>query len=97
MDVSLVSVNNIEETVVGDYIAPEVTDYTELEMQTSMHELSADSVAFKNTVPNDSKSAWQDQPLSDQMTEGSIRLQEYLAEAGFSPIASEWWHFNDLD
>jgi len=97
MDVSLVSVNNIEETVVGDYIAPEVTDYTELEMQTSMHELSADSVAFKNTVPNDSKTAWQDQPLSDQMTEGSIRLQEYLAEAGFSPIASEWWHFNDLD
>jgi len=97
MDVSLVSVDNTENKVFGDYIVSEVTDYTKLEMQTSMHELSADSVAFKNTVPNDSKTAWQDQPLSDQMTAASKRLQQYAAEAGFSPIASEWWHFNDLD
>jgi len=97
MDVSLVSVDNSENKVFGDYIVSEVTDYTELEMQTPMHELSADSVAFKNTVPNDSKTAWQDQPLSDQMTDGSKRLQQYAAQAGFSPIASEWWHFNDLD
>jgi len=97
MDVSLVSVDNSEDKVFGDYIVSEVTDYTELEMQTPMHELSADSVAFKNTVPNDSKTAWQDQPLADQMTDASKRLQQYAAEAGFTPIASEWWHFNDLD
>lgn len=97
MDVSLVRVDEMEERVVGDYVVPEVSDYTELAMQTPMHELSADSVAFQHPVPNDSKIAWQNQPLADAMTEPAKRLQRYATESGFSPIASEWWHFNDLD
>jgi hypothetical protein len=23
-------------------------------------------------------------------------MQRYFTDAGFTPIASEWWHFNDL-
>jgi len=30
------------------------------------------------------------------MTDGAILLQKYLTDAGFTPLASEWWHFNDL-
>lgn len=97
MDVSLVSVDNMEEKVVGDYKVREVTDYTDLGMQTPMHELSADSVIFQSPIPNDSKTAWQEVPLVGHMTEASKRLQQYATEAGFTPIASEWWHFNDLD
>jgi len=31
------------------------------------------------------------------MTEGALRLQGYCTDAGMTPLASEWWHFNDLD
>ena len=31
------------------------------------------------------------------MTEGARVLRTYCANAGLSPLASEWWHFNDLD
>jgi len=24
-------------------------------------------------------------------------LRDYFDKAGFTPIASEWWHFNDLE
>jgi D-alanyl-D-alanine dipeptidase len=24
------------------------------------------------------------------------RLQKYCTDAGLTPLASEWWHFNDL-
>jgi hypothetical protein len=31
------------------------------------------------------------------MNDAAIRLQTYCAKAGLTPLASEWWHFNDLD
>jgi hypothetical protein len=31
------------------------------------------------------------------MTEGALLLQSYLTNAGFTPLASEWWRFNDLN
>ena len=32
------------------------------------------------------------------MTNGAKKLQNYLTTyGGFTPLASEWWHFNDLD
>lgn len=31
------------------------------------------------------------------MTEGAKLLRTYCTNAGLSPLASEWWHFNDLD
>lgn len=30
------------------------------------------------------------------MNESAIFLQQYCTNAGLSPLASEWWHFNDL-
>ena len=30
------------------------------------------------------------------MTEDALKLREFCTQAGFSPLASEWWHFNDL-
>ena len=31
------------------------------------------------------------------MTTEAKKLQHYCTQAGFTPLASEWWHFNDLD
>lgn len=31
------------------------------------------------------------------MTEDALRLKRYCTQAGLSPLASEWWHFNDLE
>ena len=31
------------------------------------------------------------------MTTPAKQLQNYCTSAGMSPLASEWWHFNDLD
>lgn len=30
------------------------------------------------------------------MNEAAIKLQNYCSNAGLTPLASEWWHFNDL-
>lgn len=97
IDASLINIESMEEVQYGDYLAPTVTAYTEYQMQTPIHELSADSVIFEERVPSDSKVAWLEQSLVDEVTDASIRLQQYMTLAGFTPIASEWWHFNDLD
>ena len=97
MDVSLVTIDAMEEVQIGDYLAPQVTSFTEHVMQTPMHELSADSVIYEERVSSDSKTAWLEQSLVEEVTEASVRLQLYSTQAGFTPIASEWWHFNDLD
>lgn len=34
---------------------------------------------------------------SASMTDGARRLQSYCTNASMTPLASEWWHFNDLD
>lgn len=97
LDTSLINIETMEEVQIGDYLAPKVTTYTELQMQTPMHELSVDSIIFEEKVPSDSKTAWMEQSLVDEVTEASVRLLYYATQAGFTPIASEWWHFNDLD
>lgn len=97
MDVSLVTVHSTEERQVGDYLVKIVTDYSELEMQTPMHELSVASVIFDKKIPSKEKELLLAEPLNVLVTEPTIRLHQYAKEAGFTPIASEWWHFNDLD
>jgi len=87
----------MEHKVIGDYITLNVSEYVEYDMQTPMHELSVDSVIYTSPFSSSSQTAWLEHDLVDEMTEGSIRLQGYAKEAGLTPIASEWWHFNDLD
>ncbi|WP_161879001.1 M15 family metallopeptidase [Alkalibacterium sp. MB6] len=97
IDMSLVKVETMEHKVIGDYITLNVSEYVEYDMQTPMHELSVDSVIYQSPFSSSSQTAWLEHELVDEMTEGSIRLQGYATEAGLTPIASEWWHFNDLD
>ena len=97
MDVSLGRVEAIAYHLAGDYKYPVVTRYTPCDMPTPIHELSAAAVSLIKPVSSASASAWKDVEPAASMTEDALRLKHYCTGAGMSPLASEWWHFNDLE
>lgn len=97
MDVSLVKVNSTEICTSGNYAYVNVADWDEIRMPSEMHELSNASIALERGVTSSSATEWKNVPLASSMNDEAIRLQSYCTNAGFTPLASEWWHFNDLD
>ena len=104
LDVSMVKVYETEIRYVGSYPYLYVPHPTELNldqgvplqyssyyegyrMPTVMHELS---MAARSTVSPSSSQ------LSETMNEPAIALRGYFTASGLTPLASEWWHFNDL-
>ncbi len=69
----------------------------EYAMPSAMHELSSAAACFASPVSSGSATAWRRAAAAETMTEGALRLQSYCTDAGMTPLASEWWHFNDLD
>lgn len=97
IDVSLANVNTKENITVGDYLCINITDYAEYTMPTPIHELSISSITFSTPISSKSQTAWKSAQLANSMTESAVDLQNYCTAAGLTPLASEWWHFNDLD
>ncbi len=97
IDVTLAKITEQQEIIIGDYAATAITGYTEYTMPTTIHELSMASATFTGPVKSSSPTAWLQATLADTMNEAAILLQRYSTEAGLTPLASEWWHFNDLD
>ena len=97
IDVTLAKITEQQEFVIGDYTATAVTGCTEYTMPTTIHELSMASATFTGPVKSSSPTAWLQANLADTMNEAAILLQRYCTDAGLTPLASEWWHFNDLD
>lgn len=64
----------------------EITEYVMHPMPTRVHDLHPRAAAF--TGPRS-------YTLTETMTDGAILLQRHFTRYGFSPLASEWWHFND--
>jgi len=81
----------------GAHTFTRIVGYEEYAMPTAMHELSSLAAAFKRPVSTSSRDAWRSAAPADSMTDGAKLMQQYFDSAGFTPIASEWWHFNDLD
>lgn len=96
IDASLARVNNTAIRRCGDYAYQVVTDYTLCEMPTPIHELSAAAASLSKPVNSYSLTAWQSIAPAASMTEDALKLKEFCTGAGLSPLASEWWHFNDL-
>ncbi len=97
MDITLVKVLETEICTSGNYAYVNVSKYEGVQMPTQIHELSDASIALAYGVKSSSATAWKDVPLASSMNDVAIRLQNYCVDAGFTPLASEWWHFNDLD
>jgi len=96
-DVSLGKVLSHDLMQLGEAYFIEVVFYEEYTMPTEIHELSPRAIALEKPVASRDRDAWREVPLAKTMTPGAIMLQKYFDEAGLTPIASEWWHFNDLD
>jgi D-alanyl-D-alanine dipeptidase len=96
IDVSLVKVTRTEELICGPYLYTEVRGCSEYKMPTAMHELSIAAAAFSKPVSSTSSSAWRGALPASAMNDAALALQKYCTDAGLTPLASEWWHFNDL-
>ena len=97
IDVSLAKIYSEIEITIGEYAGIEIIKYTEYTMPTEIHELSIASVTFTGPIKSTLPTAWKDAVLAGTMNEAAINLQTYSTNAGLTPLASEWWHFNDLD
>lgn len=97
IDVSLAQIEEQETEFYGDYSVDVVKDYTEYQMPTPMHELSSASAVFTSPVTAIDPDAWRQAQLRPEMNQPALVLQEYFVNAGMTPLASEWWHFNDLE
>jgi len=87
MDASLAQVVDSEDKVTGRYKYKQ-PKYFEYAMPTTIHELSVNSALYAS--PN---SRTYSEGVKN--SEAAQRLQKYCTSAGFTPLASEWWHFND--
>ena len=83
--------------VVGNTAVSVVDRYEEYEMPTLMHELSPRAARYTAPVASHSSTAWKKAAHSSTFNQSAFTLESYLTDAGLTPLASEWWHFNDLD
>ena len=75
-----------------------VWNYERYEMPTPIHELSRAAATFTAPVAINSTTAWKSAEMTQDMAsnEPALGLQRYCTDAELTPLASEWWHFNDL-
>lgn len=97
MDVTLATVDETTLTTIGDYQVHQVTRATEAQMYTAIHELSRRSAVFTAPVWTGDRIAWRHSQIRSVVDPNALRLQKYCTDGGLTPLASEWWHFNDLD
>lgn len=98
VDVSLAKVTGTRLDTIGGYSVVQVDEYEEYEMPTAVHELSMAAVTYTKPVAIFSTTAWRSAELAPAVaaSEPAKALQRYCTEAKLTPLASEWWHFNDL-
>ena len=96
VDLSLVKILEKRETVIKGRTIVKAEKVEEYTMQTPFHELSMASAAYAHPFPS-ANPDWQQAEGSPAMTDGAKRLQRWCTRAGLTPLASEWWHFNDLE
>lgn len=71
-------------------------------MPTPIHELSYLSGTFTGPTNSYAAGDWKNAlnrgavKRAEFWTDGAQTLQDIFLEAGMEPLASEWWHFNDL-
>ena len=88
LDVTLVRMKAGEIKQVASYPYLRCTDFERYSMPTAMHELSlraASQVSPGNTTLSAGMKA----------SDCAQGLRRYFTTSGFTPLASEWWHFNN--
>lgn len=94
VDLTIARIEAAEEVQCCEYTYTRVTRSTRYEMQTPIHELSSSSAAMAGPLdPRSDK--WRTMAPAPRMNQNAFTLQRYCTDAGMTPLASEWWHFND--
>ena len=97
VDAGLGKILSYEIIRVGEVFFASNVTYEEYDMPTDMHELSPLAISLTTPVPSSDRDAWREIPDAATMTPGAVLLRSYFDKAKLTPIASEWWHFNDID
>lgn len=97
IDVSLGKVIQLGEEIIGNYLIKPVVNYEEYLMQTNIHKFSIQSAIYSAPVTVHSSTAWEQAIALPAVNQYTFLLQKYMTNNGLTPLASEWWHFNDLD
>ena len=97
VDTSLGEVSDYETAKVGKYSFYRVTEYNPCKMPSPMHELSIRSINYVHSYSSTNPVGWESVGLAPTMTNDAKLLQYICTSAGMTPLASEWWHFNDLN
>ena len=98
VDMGLAKVSETKEYTSGGYRYVRVWNYERYEMPTPIHELSRAAATYTAPVTINSTTAWKNAEMTQAMAsnEPALGLQRYCTGAELTPLASEWWHFNDL-
>jgi len=98
MDVSLAKVTKAHIGSIGGRSVVQVDEYEEYDMPTPIHELSMAAATYTRPVAIFSNTAWRYATMTPAMaaSEPAKALQRYCTSCKLTPLASEWWHFNDL-
>ena len=98
VDVGLAKVLETKEYTTGGCRYVRVWNFERYEMPTPIHELSKAAATYVAPVTINSNTAWKNAEMTQAMAsnEPALGLQGYCTGAGLTPLASEWWHFNDL-
>ena len=98
VDMGLAKVSETKEYTAGGYRYVRVWNYERYEMPTPIHELSRAAATYTAPVTINSTTAWKNAEMTQAMAsnEPALGLQRYCTDAELTPLASEWWHFNDL-
>ena len=98
IDVSLARVIIMAELETNGYKYRRVIQAEYYAMPTHIHELSVLSISQTRPINPDLLDSWRGAELSEGMKNNphAQALRQYCTDAGFTPLASEWWHFNDL-
>jgi len=95
VDVSLARLDGeeaVEERTTGGCRYIRTRKYRLYEMPTAMHELSRAAASFEKPAAG---GTWKSVRPAETMNETALGLQAYCTGRGLTPLASEWWHFDD--
>jgi len=98
VDASIGMIRTYEYRQTGDFIYRHVLGFREHIMPTCMHELSPRAAIFNSPRTITAAQMLDSNTVfNDNVTPGVRHLQRAFGAAGFTPLASEWWHFNHAD
>jgi D-alanyl-D-alanine dipeptidase len=95
IDTSLARINDTEIKQTGSYSFLHFPNYSLIDTGTQMHELSPASAIMESPQGISAAAILGGINMTGSaVTAGIVRMQFFLASAGFTPLASEWWHFD---